>query len=104
MKKRPHFRATITYLATADGGIVSPVSSGFRSQIRFPYHSRHILANQTFLETELVFPGDTVNADIFLVDDNDSLEKIYSGLDFELFANDNALGSGVITHIYTSKH
>lgn len=102
MKKRPHFKATLTYLATEDGGIVTPVSSGFRTIIRFPYDTKELIANQTFLETELVFPGDTVIADLILLDAKETLEKIYTGLDFDLLINSNTIGTGVITHIYPS--
>ncbi|KFE97169.1 hypothetical protein [Chryseobacterium luteum] len=100
MEKKPHFKATLTYLATEDGGIVTPVSSGFRTVIRFPYDNKDLIANQTFLETELVFPGDTVVADIILLEAKEALEKIYEGIDFDLLINSNTIGSGVITHIY----
>lgn len=100
MTKRPHFKAALTYLATEDGGIVTPVSSGFRSIIKFPYVNQDFLANQTFPETELVFPGDTVSADIILLDAGEALEKIYTGLDFDLLINSTTIGSGVITDIY----
>ncbi len=101
MNKKPHFKATLTYLATEDGGIVTPVSSGFRSVIRFPYDNQDFIANQTFTETEFVFPGDTVGADIILPDAKEALEKIYTGLGFDLLINSNIIGSGVITHIYS---
>lgn len=100
MEKKPHFKATLTYLATEDSGIVTPVSSGFRTVIRFPYDNKDLIANQTFLETELVFPGDTVVADIILLEAQEALEKIYEGIDFDLLINSNTIGSGVITHIY----
>lgn len=103
MEKRPHFKATLIYLKTEDGGIVTPVSSGFRTVIRFPYDNRDLIANQSFLETEIVFPGDTVSADIFLLEAKEALEKIYTGIDFDLLINSNIIGSGVITHIYPIK-
>lgn len=101
--KRPHFKATITYLATEAGGIVTPVSSGFRTLIRFPYGNKELIANQTFLEIEIVFPGDTVSADIVLLEPEETLEKIYEGIDFDLLINSNTIGSGVITQIYPLK-
>lgn len=100
MEKRPHFKATLTYLTTEDGGIVTPVSSGFRAVIRFPYDNRELIANQTFLETEIVFPGDTVVADIYLLDATKMLENIYTGLGFDLIIQSNIIANGVITHIY----
>lgn len=100
MEKRPHFKATLAYFATEDGGIVTPVSLGFRTVVRFLYDSRECIANQTFLETELVFPGDTVSADIILLEAQEMVEKIYKGMDFDLIINSNTIGSGVVTDIY----
>ena len=100
MKKKPHFKAILTYLSTDEGGIVTPVSSGFRSVIRFPYDNQEIIANHAFSETELVFPGDSVNADILMLEAERVIEKIYEGMDFDLLINSNIIGSGVITQIY----
>jgi hypothetical protein len=104
MEKRPHFKATLTYLSTEDGGIITPVSSGFRAIIKFPYSNKDFIANQTFIETELVFPGDTVSADIFLLDAQEVLEEIYTGIDFDLLLNSNMIANGVITFIYPMKN
>lgn len=100
MEKKPHFKATLNYLKTEDGGIVTPVSSGFRTIIKFPNDTREIIANQTFIDTEIVFPGDTVNADIYLLQAEEILEKIYTGQDFDLLINSLMIGYGIITHIY----
>ena len=100
MKKRPHFKALLTFLPTEDGGIATPVSSGFRTAIQFPFDSREFLANHTFLEIDLVFPGDIINVDITLLDSGDALEKAYEGLDFELLLNSNLIGSGTIAQLY----
>ncbi len=100
MKKSPHFKATLTYRKTEDGGIITPISSGFRSIIKFPNNTKEIIANQTFIETEIVFPGDTVSTDIFLLQANEMLQKIYSGQDFDLLINSIVIGNGIITHIY----
>lgn len=100
MEKKPHFKATLTYLSTEDGGIVTPVSSGFRAVLRFPYDNREFIANQTFLETDIVFPGDSIIADIYLLDAREILDKIYTGADFNLLTNSETIASGIITHIY----
>ena len=100
MEKRPHFKATVTYLKTEDGGIVTPLSSGFRINNKFPNDTQEILANQTFIDTEIVFPGDSVSADIYLLQANETLEKIYAGQDFDLLINSVIIGNGTITHIY----
>jgi len=100
MEKRPHFKATLTYLKTEDGGIITPISSGFRSIIKFSNDTQEIIANQTFIDTEIVFPGDSVSADIYLLQANETLEKIYAGQDFDLLINSVIIGNGTITYIY----
>lgn len=100
MEKRPHFKATLTYLKTENGGIVTPVSSGFRTIIKLPNDTQDIIAHQTFIDTEIVFPGDSVSADIYLLNANETLEKIYAGQDFDLIINSVVIGNGIITHIY----
>jgi len=100
MERKPLFRATVTYLTTDEGGIVTPVSSDFRAAIRFPYDNKELTANQTFAETEIVFPGDTISADIFLLKPAGTVDRIYTGLDFDLLINSKIIGSGLITYIY----
>ena len=102
MSKKPHFKAIITYLATQEG-IKTPVSSGFRTVIRFPYDERDFIAEQNFLESEIVFPGDTANVDIILLKSEDKLEQIYKGLGFDLLINEMIIGSGSITDVYNDK-
>ncbi|MCD9856815.1 hypothetical protein LUD75_18975 [Epilithonimonas sp. JDS] len=100
MERKPHFRAALTYLPTDQGGIVTPVSSDFRANIRFPYDNKELTANQTFVDAEIVFPGDTISADIFLLKPTETLERIYAGLDFDLLINSKIIGSGIIANIY----
>jgi len=102
MTKKPHFKAMLTYNPTEDGGIATPISSGFRSAVRFPFNNQDFIAHQTFLDTDLVFPGDTVSADIILIDPKGALKNIYNGLNFDLLLNSSIIGSGVITQLYFS--
>ncbi len=100
MKKRPHFKALMTYKATEDGGIVTPVSSGFRASLKFPFESRLYIASQTFPEAELVFPGDIINTEITLITDDIAIDQLYEGMDFKLEDQSGTIGSGVITTVY----
>lgn len=101
MSKKPHFRATLTYLPTKEGGIVTPVSSGFRAVVRFVYGNQEYFANQEFLDTELVFPGDIATAEVTLIAATDILDKIFAGMDFDLLINSNIIGSGIVTIVYS---
>lgn len=99
MKKRPHFKALMTYKTTEDGGIVTPVSSGFRASLKFPFESKLYIASHTFPETELVFPGDVTSAEITIIN-NDMYDQLYEGMNFELEDQSGTIGSGIITTIY----
>lgn len=101
MKKRPHFKALITYNTTEDGGIVTPVSSGFRASLKFAFESKLYIASQDFPETELVFPGDIINAEITLISDDIAIDQLYEGMDFEFEDQSGTIGSGVITSVYS---
>jgi len=47
-----------------DGGILKLMCSGFTKVIGFPYDHKDLITKRRFLETELVLPGSTVNANI----------------------------------------
>lgn len=100
MKKRPHFKALITYNKTEDGGIVTPVSSGFRASFKFPFENRMYIGSQTYPETELVFPGDVIPAEVTLIGDDIPNDQLYEGMDFELADQSGTIGSGVIKTVY----
>lgn len=99
MRKKPHFKALLNLFTTENGGIATPVSSGFRTVVRFPFDSREFIANHTFEETELIFAGDSTTVDITLIQADDVLKKLYEGLDFELSMNSNVIGNGVVTQL-----
>ncbi|SDQ64323.1 hypothetical protein SAMN05421664_1989 [Chryseobacterium soldanellicola] len=99
MKKNVHFKALINYYDSERGGLVSPISSGFRSTLTFPLESKSYLGIQTFSDDELIFPGDSATVDITLINAEPFLEKLYEGMDFELSNNSQTIGYGVITGI-----
>ncbi len=96
MNTRPHFTALLTYASEKDGGRSTPASSGFRSAIKFPFGQRMFFGIQNFTDAELAFAGDSVTAEITLLDFNDLKDSLYEGLDFEFFETDLLIGSGVI--------
>lgn len=54
---------------------------------------------QNFIGTNLVFPGDTVMAEIALLKSENTKGEIYEGLDFDFFEGQNMIGHGVVTKI-----
>jgi translation elongation factor EF-Tu-like GTPase len=99
MKIKPNFTALLTYLPSKDGVKTTPVSSGYRPSIKFPFDMEYYIGVQTFLGTDLVFPGDTVTAEIALLKSEYVTGKIYEGLDFDFFEGENLIGHGVVTKV-----
>ena len=54
------FIATLTYKTTEQGGRKTPAKSGYRPQVKFDFEEMETSGQQTFIDRELVFPGDTV--------------------------------------------
>lgn len=99
MKIKPNFIALLTYLPSKDGVKTSPVSSGYRPSIKFPFDLELYIGMQNFIGTDLVFPGDTATAEIALLKSEYVTGKIYEGLDFDFFEGENLIGHGVVTKI-----
>ncbi len=95
----PHFTALLTYVTEAQGGRTTPVSSGYRPTIKFPFHTGMFSGIQNFIGRDLVFAGDTVNAEITLLNTEYFKGKIYEGLDFEFYEGAVLIGSGLVTKI-----
>lgn len=100
MKKPSHFRALINYYQTAKGGVVNPVSTGFRAEFQFPFELKTYIGIQTFEDEELIFPGDSAVVDVTLINAESFLKNLYSGMDFEISDASGIIGSGVITALY----
>lgn len=99
MKIRPQFTALLTYLPAKDGVNTTPVSSGYRPLFKFPFDLEMYTGVQNFSGTDLVFPGDTVTAEIALLKTDYVTGKIYEGLDFDFFEGSDLIGHGVVTKI-----
>ena len=100
MKKIVHFTALINYYTTEKGGLVTPVSSGFRASFKFPFELVAYIGVQEFTHTELIFPGDSEKVDVTLINADVFLEKLYTGMDFVISDNSGIIGDGVITTLF----
>lgn len=99
MKIKPNFTAQLTFLPAKDGVKTTPVSSGYRASVKFPFDLELYIGVQTFGDDDLVFPGDTISAEIALLKSEYVTGKIYEGLDFDFFEGENLIGHGVVTKI-----
>jgi len=98
MQHSKHFKASIHYLPAEQGGIITPVSSGFRTIIKFPFDSNEYFGEQLLPDDEMIYAGDTVTAEIRLRSNYDDV-KLYEGLDFEMIVNGSIIGTGVVTEV-----
>ncbi|HEX8562171.1 MAG TPA: hypothetical protein VF676_04245 [Flavobacterium sp.] len=95
MTTRPHFLALLTF-APDDQGSRTPASSGHRAELKFSFAQTLVMSSLNFVDVELVFPGDTVSAEITLLNADAVVESIYEGMDFELIQGSVSIGTGVI--------
>lgn len=65
--KEVDFIAELTYVTTAAGGRKTPPLPGYRPQIKFDFSELQTSGQQTFLNKDIVYPGDTVEAAIKIV-------------------------------------
>lgn len=98
MNARPHFSALLTFTPNKSTEDRTPASSGYRAALRFSSDQKLCLASMNFTEAELVFPGDSVTAEITLLDSNAG-SILYEGLDFDFYEAGKLVGSGVVSKI-----
>ncbi|MFT3796140.1 hypothetical protein [Flavobacterium sp.] len=96
MEPKPHFLALLTYLKSEDGGRATPAVSGYRPLVKFPFHHGLFTGIQKFTDAEFAFPGDTLDAEITLLDTDYFKGKVYEGLGFDFFEGPNLIGRGII--------
>ncbi|MBD8081474.1 hypothetical protein [Chryseobacterium caseinilyticum] len=101
MKKPSHFTALINYYQTEKGGVVNPISTGFRASFQFPFELQTYFGSQNFEDPELIFPGDSVSVEVTLINAESFLSKLYTGMDFEISDNSGVIGNGVISEVYS---
>ena len=102
MQKNPNFTAQLTFYPDVSGQQQTPISSGHRVRLRFSFTQEEVVAILNFDAIELVYPGDTVPASVILVNAPEIAKQAYAGQDFELYANEQQTGHGVITEILKS--
>ncbi len=99
MTRQPHFTALLSFAPDKIGEQQTPVSSGYRVVLHFPFLQKELIGILNFPSAELVFSGDSVMAEITLLEAGDFVQTLYEGLDFEFFAADQPIGSGVVKQV-----
>ena len=102
-KSNADFVATLTYKTTEEGGRKTAAMSGYRPHIKFDFDEMMTSGQQTFIERETVFPGDTVNAEIKLLSVEHFEAKLKVGMKFDFREGPTIVGTGKIKHIINDK-
>lgn len=97
------FIAALTYNTTEHGGRKTPAKTGYRPQLKFDFDEMQTSGQQTFIDRELVFPGDTVEAEIKILSVDHFANKLTEKMEFEFREGATVIGTGIIKHIINDK-
>jgi hypothetical protein len=97
------FVATLTYRTTEKGGRKTPAKTGYRSQVKFNFEEMETSGQQTFINREVAFPGDTIEALIKIISVDYFMNKLNEGMTFEFREGSTIIGTGIITRIVNDK-
>lgn len=81
-KKKPDFVAILNYMTTEQGGRKTAAHSKYRPLIEFPGLLPLTSGEQTFLDRQIVNPGETVKAEITILSVEDFKNKLFVGQNF----------------------
>lgn len=77
------FIVRLKYYTLEEGGRSIPAESGYRQQVKFDFDEVQTSGMQTFTDKEIVYPGETVDAEIRILSVNYFSGQLYKGLVFE---------------------
>lgn len=97
------FIATLTYKTTEQGGRKTAAKNGYSPQVKFDFDEMQTSGQQTFIDRELVFPGDTVDAEIKILSVDHFANRLTEKMQFELREGVTIIGTGLIKQIINNK-
>lgn len=101
--KKVDFIAELQYLTTEQGGRKTPAKSGYRPQVKFDFNEMQTSGQQTFINKELVNPGENVKAKIKILSPNYFAHTLTEGMEFEFREGPTIIGTGKIEYIVNEK-
>lgn len=102
-KGKADFIATLTYLTTEEGGRQTPAISGYRPQVKFGFSEMQTSGQQTFIDRKIVYPGDTVEAEIRIISVDHFAGRLKEKMKFDFREGARIIGTGEIKHIINEK-
>ena len=97
------FIAKLKYRTTEEGGRQTPAKSGYRPQVKFDFTEMQTSGQQTFIDKEIVFPGETVEAKIKVLSPNYFAGCLTKGMKFEFREGATIIGTGEIKYIVNDR-
>lgn len=97
------FVAELHYKTTEEGGRKTPAHSGYRPQVKFSFEEISTSSAQTFIDKDVVYPGETIEVAIKMASPQFFEYKLDIGTSFEIAEGTTVLGTGIITEILNSK-
>ena len=97
------FIAELQYLKTEEGGRKTPAKSGYRPQVKFDFDEMQTSGQQTFINKELVNPGENVKAKIKILSPDHFANTLTEGIEFEFREGAKIIGKGKIEYIVNEK-
>lgn len=102
-KGQADFIASLTYRTTEQGGRKTAAKSGYRPQVKFDFAEMQTSGQQTFIDRDFVFPGDSVDAEIKILSVDFFANSLTEGMEFEFREGLAIIGTGKIKHIINDK-
>lgn len=99
IKIKPDFIARLQYYTSEQGGRKTPAGSGYRPQVKFDFTEMQTSGQQTFLDKDIVYPGDTVTAEIAVISPDFFKNKLSVGQRFDFREGSRIIGTGEIIEI-----
>ncbi len=97
------FIAELRYLTTEESGRKTPAKSGYIPQIKFDFAEMQTSGQQTFINKELVNPGENVKAKIKILSPDHFVNTLTEGMEFEFREGATIIGKGEIEYIVNEK-
>ena len=97
------FIADLKYLTTEEGGRQIPAFSAYRPQVKFDFDEMQTSGQQTFLNKDTVYPGDTVQAAIRIISVEHFENTLNEGMTFEFREGSRVIGTGKIIDILNNR-
>jgi translation elongation factor EF-Tu-like GTPase len=95
----PSFIARLKYRTSEEGGRETPAKSGYRLQVAFDFTETQTSGQQIFLDKEIVYPGDTITAEITVLTLDIIKGKIKVGMTYEFHEDAKVIGTGEVLEI-----